>query len=183
MVAVAGAVAYAVTRGPSGGLVAIDEMNVGFGARCGQTVEWGTAVVANTSKAPLVVESVRLVDPPRGFSMAYARGWHGTRNPSADDDRALTPLAGIRIKHTPASHVGAWHFVIGIRTPSCPPPARGQRSKFSNGPSWLMARHKALVVSYSVGGDHHSVRIGGATVICTAPAHYRCRLPEPLPTT
>jgi hypothetical protein len=46
-----------------------------------------------------------------------------------------------------------------------------------------MARHKALVVSYSVGGDHRSVRLGGPTVICTAPTHYRCRLPEPLPTT
>jgi hypothetical protein len=47
----------------------------------------------------------------------------------------------------------------------------------------VMARHQALVVSYSIGGDHRSVRLGGPTVICTAPTHYRCRLPEPLPTT
>jgi hypothetical protein len=181
-VAVAGAVAYAITRGPSGGLMPIDEMNVGFGARCGQTVTWEAAVVANTSKTPLVVESARLVDPPRGFSMAYARGYVTRRNASADDDRARTPLAGIRIEPTPPSHVGAWHFVVGIRTPFCPPAARRQRSRFSNGPSWLMARHTALIVSYSVGGDHRSARIGGATVICTAPRHYRCHLPEPLPT-
>jgi hypothetical protein len=107
VVAVGGAVAYAVTRGPSGGLVPIDEMNFGFAARCGETVNWGAAIVANTSKTPLVVEGARLADPPRGFSMAYARGWYGTRNASADDGGARTPLAGMRIEPTPASHVPA----------------------------------------------------------------------------
>jgi hypothetical protein len=43
-----------------------------------------------------------------------------------------------------------------------------------------MASGKALVVSYSIGGDHRSVRLGGELAICTAPRHYRCRLPEAL---
>jgi hypothetical protein len=179
LLAVGGGAAYALTRGPSGGLVPIDEENIGYALRCGETIDWGAAIVANTSKTPLVIEGARLVDPPRGFSMAYARGWYQRWRPSADEGRAR-PLTGIRIAPTPPSHVPAWHFEVGIRTPSCPPPRR-QRSKFSEGPSWIVAGGKALVVTYSIGGDHRSVRLGGRLVICTSPRHYRCRLPEALP--
>lgn len=180
LVAVGGVLAISVARGPSGGLVPVDEENVGFALRCGDTVTWDAAVVANSSKTPLVVKSARLLDPPPGFSIAYARGWFGRREASADDGRARTPLTGIRIERTPPSHVPAWHVLIGIRTPTCRPPLRQQRKKVSDGPSWTKIG-KALVVSYSIGGDNRSVRLGGGLAICTAPSHYRCRLPEPLP--
>src|SRR6476646_6577668 len=105
---------YRVVHGPSGGLKALDEENVGFELRCGETARWEAALIGNTSRASAVIKRVELVHPPRGFRLAYARTVMG-------DGQAGNPLVGARIGHspTPTTAGHAWHVVIGIETPSC----------------------------------------------------------------
>jgi hypothetical protein len=164
-VAACATTAYALTRGPSGGLVPIEEENAGFELHCGDTANWQAATVANTSKTSVVIQAVHLDAPPRAFSLAYARGWFGSRNTVADDGRAHTPLKGLRVAYTRPWPAPAWHLLVGIRMPPC---------RSVRGSTWWLHATRSIVVSYTIGHDHRTVRLGADTTICAAPRRHRC---------
>jgi hypothetical protein len=162
---VGGIVAYALTRGPSGGLRPILlEGGLGYEGRCGQTVGWPAAIVGNTSDTSLVLDSVRVKDLPPGWSVAYARAWHGHRDFIGDIPRRDVPLRGVSIApHTGPPPALVWHIIVGIRTPRCAAP-----------PVRFWKGNKSLLVSYTIGGGHRTARLGEQIGICAAAIHVRC---------
>jgi hypothetical protein len=163
---------YRLVHGPSGGLTPIDEENLGFVLRCGQTASWEAAQLGNTSRTAAVIKRVELVGPPLGFKIAYARAWHASRGAIGDGGQAHAPLVGARIGHTTNPNGRTWHVIVGVKTPSC-------RAPRYNGdvvarPLWQMTNGKAIRLTYEIGGHTRTLRVGGHSAICTVPPHHRC---------
>jgi hypothetical protein len=160
---------YPLVHGPSGGLRAVDEENVGFVLRCGQTADWEAAQIANTSRTAAVIKRVELVGQPLGFKIAYARSWHAARAAIGDGGQARAPLVGARIGHTNNPNRRTWHVIVGVRTPRCRPPGyNGDRSL------WRMTNGEAVRLTYEIGGHTRTLRVGGQSAICAVPPHHRC---------
>jgi hypothetical protein len=163
---------YRLVHGPSGGLTAIDEENLGFELRCGQTADWEAAQIGNTSHTAAVIKRVELVGPPLGFKIAYARAWHASREAIGDGGRAHAPLVGTRIDHTTNPNGRTWHVIVGVQAPSCQAPR--YNGDPVGRPLWQMTNGKAVRLTYEIGGHTRTLRVGGQSAICAVPAHKHC---------
>lgn len=164
---------YRLVHGPSGGLKPIDEENLGFVLRCGQTADWEAGQIANTSRTAAVIKGVDLVGAPLGFKIAYARRWHASRWGIGDGGQARAPLVGARIGHTTNPNGHTWHVIIGVKTPNCRAP------RYNGDPGvgrslWQMTNGKGVRLTYEIGSHTRTLRVGGHSAICAVPPHHRC---------